>query len=76
MSGAPNGFFISAFLIGWMIGNPRWGGLFGRLELRAGMTAAVSFWTLAPAAHKPPGRNKPQRGSRPANANPATILLR
>ena len=34
-----------------MIGNPVWGVMLDRFGLRAGMFSAVSFWTLASAAH-------------------------
>ncbi len=45
------GWIISAFSVAYMIGNPVWGRLLDRIGLRVGMTAAVSFWTIASAAH-------------------------
>ena len=45
------GWIISAFSIAYMVSNPVWGKLLDRVGLPAGMTAAVSFWTLASAAH-------------------------
>jgi ACS family hexuronate transporter-like MFS transporter len=45
------GFIISAFSIAYMLGNPVWGILLDRFGLRAGLTASVSFWTLASTAH-------------------------
>lgn len=45
------GFIISAFSIAYMIGNPLWGRGLDRWGLRAGMSVAVSFWTLASVAH-------------------------
>ena len=45
------GYIISAFSIAYMIGNPVWGVLLDRFGLRRGMTAAVSFWTVASVAH-------------------------
>jgi MFS transporter, ACS family, hexuronate transporter len=45
------GFIVSAFSIAYMLSNPLWGGLLDRLGLRIGMTAAVSFWTVASMAH-------------------------
>jgi ACS family hexuronate transporter-like MFS transporter len=34
-----------------MLGNPLWGYMLDRIGVRAGMTAAVSIWTLASVAH-------------------------
>src|SRR5260370_37223832 len=51
LSGEQYGYIISAFSIMYMIGNPVWGILLDRFGLRWGMTAAVSFWTVASAAH-------------------------
>lgn len=51
LSGEQYGFIISAFSIAYMVGNPVWGLLLDRVGLRRGMTAAVSLWTLASAAH-------------------------
>src|SRR5258705_12800064 len=51
LSGEQYGYIISAFSIAYMIGNPVWGVLLDRFGLRRGMTTAVSFWTLASAAH-------------------------
>ena len=45
------GYIISTFSIAYMIGNPVWGVLLDRFGLRRGMTAAVSFWTVASVAH-------------------------
>lgn len=45
------GYIISAFSIAYMIANPVWGMLLDRFGLRLGMTASVSFWTLASAVH-------------------------
>jgi ACS family hexuronate transporter-like MFS transporter len=45
------GYIISAFSIAYMVGNPVWGVLLDRFGLRRGMTTAVTFWTLASAAH-------------------------
>lgn len=45
------GWIISAFSIAYMVSNPVWGKLLDRFGLPTGMTAAVSFWTLASAAH-------------------------
>src|SRR5580704_9587652 len=45
------GFIISAFSIAYMLANPLWGAIIDRIGLRKGMTAAVSLWTLASAAH-------------------------
>ena len=45
------GWIISAFSVAYMVSNPVWGKLLDRFGLPAGMTAAVSFWTVASAAH-------------------------
>lgn len=45
------GWVISAFSVMYMLGNPAWGLVLDRYGLRAGMTAAVAFWTAASAAH-------------------------
>lgn len=45
------GFIISAFSIAYMFANPLWGRILDRVGLRKGMTAAVSLWTAASAAH-------------------------
>jgi ACS family hexuronate transporter-like MFS transporter len=45
------GWIISSFSIAYMIGNPVWGKILDRFGLPLGMTASVSFWTLASAAH-------------------------
>lgn len=45
------GWIVSAFSVSYMIGNPVWGRLLDRFGLRAGMTVAVSFWTLASVSH-------------------------
>ena len=51
LSAEQYGYIISAFSIAYMIGNPLWGWILDRFGLRSGMTTAVSFWTLASAAH-------------------------
>ena len=51
LSGEQYGYIISAFSIAYMLGNPVWGGILDRFGLRAGMLAAVSFWTVASASH-------------------------
>jgi ACS family hexuronate transporter-like MFS transporter len=45
------GWIISAFSTAYMIANPIWGRVLDRVGLRLGMTASVSFWTLASTAH-------------------------
>src|ERR1700741_4700582 len=40
------GFIVSAFSVAYMISNPLWGAVIGRVGLRIGMTAAVAFWTM------------------------------
>lgn len=45
------GWIVSAFSVSYMVGNPVWGRLLDRFGLRAGMTVAVSFWTLASVSH-------------------------
>lgn len=51
LSARDYGFIVSAFSVAYMVGNPVWGGLIDRIGLRRGMTAAVSLWTVASAAH-------------------------
>lgn len=51
MNNASYGWVLTAFSIAYMIGNPVWGWLLDRYGLRAGMTAAVAFWTAASVAH-------------------------
>jgi ACS family hexuronate transporter-like MFS transporter len=51
LSAEQYGYIISAFSIAYMVGNPVWGMLLDRFGLRKGMLSAVSFWTLASAAH-------------------------
>src|SRR6478752_6784068 len=51
LSAEQYGYIISAFSVAYMIGNPVWGSLLDRFGLRRGMLSAVSFWTLASAAH-------------------------
>ena len=51
LSAEQYGFVISAFSIAYMAGNPIWGRALDRFGLRGGMLAAVSFWSLASAAH-------------------------
>ena len=45
------GFIISAFSVAYMLANPLWGRILDRIGVRAGMTAAVSLWTVASALH-------------------------
>jgi len=45
------GWIISAFSVCYMIANPIWGRLLDRFGLAKGMTAAVSFWSLASVSH-------------------------
>src|SRR5207302_2025545 len=45
------GFIVSAFSIAYMISNPLWGAVLDRIGLRAGMLAAVGFWTVASMSH-------------------------
>lgn len=51
LTGEQYGYVISAFSVAYMIGNPVWGILLDRFGVRIGMTLAVTFWTLASAAH-------------------------
>ena len=51
LSAEQYGYIISAFSVAYMIGNPVWGSLLDRFGMRRGMLSAVSFWTLASAAH-------------------------
>ncbi len=51
LSAEEYGWIISAFSVLYMIANPLWGRLIDKLGLALGMTLAVSFWTLASAAH-------------------------
>jgi ACS family hexuronate transporter-like MFS transporter len=51
LSAEQYGYIISAFSVAYMIGNPVWGALLDRFGIGWGMTFAVSFWTLASAAH-------------------------
>jgi MFS transporter, ACS family, aldohexuronate transporter len=51
LSGEQYGFIISAFSVAYTLANPLWGRILDRAGLRVGMTAAVSCWTLASAAH-------------------------
>jgi ACS family hexuronate transporter-like MFS transporter len=51
LSNEQYGFIISAFSVAYMLGNPLWGLILDRIGVRRGMTAAVSLWTLASAAH-------------------------
>ena len=45
------GWIISAFSAAYMAGNPLWGRWLDRSGVRAGMMAAVAFWTAASASH-------------------------
>jgi ACS family hexuronate transporter-like MFS transporter len=45
------GFIVAAFSVAYSIANPLWGALIDRMGLRAGMMAAVAFWTLASMGH-------------------------
>jgi len=45
------GYIISAFSVIYTAANPIWGKLLDRYGVRAGMSIAVGFWTLASAAH-------------------------
>src|ERR1700749_2056442 len=51
LSAEQYGVIISCFSVAYMIGNPVWGILLDRFGVRRGMTAAVSLWTVASAAH-------------------------
>lgn len=51
LSNEQYGFIISSFSIAYMLGNPLWGYILDRIGVRAGMTAAVSIWTLASVSH-------------------------
>ena len=51
LSNEQYGFIISAFSIAYMLSNPLWGWILDRIGVRRGMTAAVSLWTVASAAH-------------------------
>jgi MFS transporter, ACS family, hexuronate transporter len=51
LSNEQYGFMISAFSIAYMVANPLWGFILDRIGVRAGMTAAVSLWTLASISH-------------------------
>jgi ACS family hexuronate transporter-like MFS transporter len=51
LSNEDYGYIISAFSLAYMIGNPIWGRWLDRAGVRVGMLAAVSFWTVASAAH-------------------------
>jgi ACS family hexuronate transporter-like MFS transporter len=51
LSVAEYGWVVSAYSILFTVGNPLWGKVLDRIGLRPGMTAAVSLWTVASAAH-------------------------
>src|SRR5580698_5766467 len=51
LSNEQYGFIISAFSIAYMLANPVWGRILDTIGVRLGMTAAVSLWTVASAAH-------------------------
>jgi len=51
LSNEQYGYIISSFSIAYMLGNPFWGRALDRIGVRAGMTAAVAFWTLASVSH-------------------------
>ena len=45
------GWIVSSFSVLYMLGNPVWGSLLDRMGVRRGMLLAVSFWSVASAAH-------------------------
>ena len=45
------GWVVAAYSLLFTVGNPLWGKILDRIGLRRGMSAAVSLWTLASAAH-------------------------
>jgi ACS family hexuronate transporter-like MFS transporter len=51
MSVTEYGWVVSAYSVLFTIGNPLWGRILDSIGLRRGMSAAVSVWTLASAAH-------------------------
>src|SRR5436190_11180218 len=51
LSAEQYGFIVSAFSVAYMISNPLWGAVIDRIGLRAGMMAAVAFWTAASVSH-------------------------
>jgi Arabinose efflux permease len=51
LSAEQYGFIVSAFSVAYMVSNPVWGRLLDRFGLRAGMMAAVAFWTAASMTH-------------------------
>lgn len=51
MSVTEYGWVVSAYSVLFTIGNPLWGKILDSIGLRRGMSAAVSVWTLASAAH-------------------------
>jgi ACS family hexuronate transporter-like MFS transporter len=51
LSAEQYGWIISGFSLAYTISNPVWGRILDRLGLRLGMTAAVSFWTMASVSH-------------------------
>jgi len=51
LSAEQYGFIVSAFSVAYMVSNPVWGRLLDRFGLRAGMMAAVAFWTVASMTH-------------------------
>src|SRR5260370_9044653 len=50
LSAEQYGFIVSAFSVAYMVSNPVWGRLLDRFGLRAGMMAAVAFWTVGTMA--------------------------
>jgi ACS family hexuronate transporter-like MFS transporter len=51
LSAESYGVAVSAFSIGYMVGNPLWGSLLDFVGLRVGMVVAVALWTIASASH-------------------------
>jgi MFS family permease len=47
LSAEQYGYIVMAFNVAYMAGNPLWGRFLDRFGLRAGMFAAVGFWSLA-----------------------------
>lgn len=51
LSAEQYGWIISSFSVAYMLGNPLWGRWLDRWGVRAGMLAAVAFWSFASTAH-------------------------